>query len=410
MNETGEILVTGLGTVQTCGAGRDPLLRALATGRITSNEIGRFEPLHRAGGARRVLSTEGVDLSPWLSPREARRMSRPSKLAVAAASMALEDAGLELDRSGEGGGSSPTAVLLATSFGTVGFAEELIRTILREGPEAASPFHFSESVANAPAGQVAIAIGARAANVAVTQRESGPVQAVLAGARELRLGRASVSLVGTVDEITPLVHAVLDLFHALTRPDDGGEERPRPFGPGRDGYLTAEGSTVLVLESGEEARRRGAEPVARLVAMVRAFDPSSPLFDWGTGDEALADRLREGLRRHAVDPGSIRQVVSTASGSKRGDALEARILNRLFGDAMPPIAAPKGILGEYGGGHLATAALAPAGLDLASPPGFREPDEALGVVPADGPLPGGRTLVSALAAGGAASWLVLDPP
>ena len=401
------VVVTGLGVVLASGAGADSLAAALAAAVPRLGEIDVTHGYHAPGAARRAATAQHVDLSPWLPAARARRLSWPSRYAVAAAQMAIADAAL--DR--EALAASPAAVAVATAFGTARYAEALVREILFQGPEAASPALFAESVANAPAAQVALAAEARGTNAAVTQREAGPLLAVLLAAREVRLGRSRVALAGCSEEINPLVHAILGRFGALASPSAEGEVA-RPFDRRRSGMVAAEGATVLVLERAEDAAARGARVLARIAGGVRAFDPTAPSHGWGQGGEALATRLAGELARQGIDPSSIDRIVSTASGAVAGDRLEADVLRRLFGSALPPVLAPKGVTGEYGGGHLAAAVLA-AGVAADWPTaGFAATDDELGVVPHDGtrlPSPR-RVLASALAAGGAAAWLVLDAP
>jgi 3-oxoacyl-[acyl-carrier-protein] synthase II len=395
--------VTGLGTVLACGAGRHALDAALAGAEPHLTPIEDHPGFRSRRRIRHAALARHVDLTRWVSPARARRMSLPSRFACAAAAMALEDSGLPAEGRDQG-----VAVVLATAFGTANYAEELIREILLQGPENASPALFSESVANAPAAQVAIAAGARGTNVAVTQREAGPLHAVALAAREVQLGRSRRALAGCYEEVNPLVHAVLARFRALA--SAGGHARP--FDRARDGYLAAEGSTVLVLEREADAAARGARPLARLVACVAAHDPTAPAHGWGTGAAELAARLRDGLARNGVAPSSLDRVVSGASGAVGGDALEAGVLRRLFAHAMPPVLAPKGVTGEHAGGQLAAAVLSAAGAAAWPTAGFATADPALGITPHDGaPLPPARrVLVSALATGGAAAWLVLDAP
>lgn len=405
MTVSDPVVVTGLGSVLAGGSGAAALERSLGREPETV-EVDRDEGYHPAGAPRRFLPARQVDLSPWLSPRAARRMSLPSKLAAAAARMATEEAGVDPDLLGE----ETTSVVVATAFGTARFAELLIRDILTEGPEAASPFYFSESVANAPAAQVSIAAGARGAQVAVTQQEAGPLMALILGAREVRRGRARFALAGTTEEINPLVHSILARFRALAG-GHGREERSRPFDRRRTGFLAAEGSVVLVLEPESRARNRDAPILARVAAWERGFDPTAPSHGWGRDPDGLANRLREGLARQRISVGSIDRVVSSASGSAPGDRLEGKFLRALFGDSMPPVLAPKGAVGEYGGGHLGAAILAARGLVFPTL-GFEEPDPELELEPHDGsdlPAPD-RTLVSALSSGGAAAWVVLERP
>ena len=402
-------MITGLGTVGAYGCGGDSLRRALAAPDLAAllSDIDRSAGYHRPGGARRAFLTRGVGLAEWLAPKEARRMSPPSKLAVAAARMALACAGFADRRSDR----EETSVAISTAFGPSSYSEALLQQILFEGPEATSPFLFTESVANAPAAQIAILCRARGPSMTISQREAGALQAIGQGAADVAAGRAPRALAGAVDEMTPLLHALLDRFGALARPGIQ-DEAARPFDRRRHGFVTAEGATVLLLETAASAAERGAPALARILAWGSAFDPTAPQAGWGTGHERLARSLRRGLERAGVDLGEIDLIVSGASGSRGGDRLEALMLRDVFGDdSLPPIQAPKRWLGEYGGGFLGAAVLAAAGHRMPPPAASFEPDPELGIVP-DPPLSGppSTVLVTSLAAGGAASWLLLGAP
>jgi 3-oxoacyl-[acyl-carrier-protein] synthase II len=220
-----------------------------------------------------------------------------------------------------------------------------------------------------------------------------------------------VALVLAVDEMTALLHRVLNRFGALARARDDGE-MARPFDRRRNGAVASEGACALVLESAEHCRRRGGQPLARLRAQVAAFDPSAPSAGWGSRCEELASQLRQGLLRQGIPVDSIDRVISGACGHREGDRAEARVLRSLWGEtSLPPVLVPKATVGEYAGGFLASAVLAATGAPFAATPGFRRVDADLGVVPYDGaPLaPPRRILVSTLAVGGSAAWLVLEP-
>jgi 3-oxoacyl-[acyl-carrier-protein] synthase II len=321
--------------------------------------------------------------------------------------MALEEAGLPALA------GRRTAVVLATAFGAVMFTEKLLRQILEEGPEAAQPFYFSECVANAAAGQTAIALGARGANVTITAREAGPLLALARGAHEVREGRADVAIVGSTDEMTPLLHALLDRFGATARAAGGREERARPFDARRHGAMAGEGAAVVVIEREAEAASRGAVPIARIAASFSAFDASASESDWGTGFETLARALTGGLSRAGLRTSDVDRIVSGASGSRRGDRLEGLVLRAAWdGAALPPVLVPKAVLGEYGGGLLASAVLAVGGAPFGRVAAFELPDPELNIRPHDGsPLDAPRgVLISALAAGGAAAWVLMERP
>jgi 3-oxoacyl-[acyl-carrier-protein] synthase II len=402
-----ETVVTGLGTIGPCGHGRERLAAALRAGKPAVTEVDRGAGLHRESGSRLAALVRERDVSKWIAPAAARRMSFPSKLAVATARMAMAEAGIG---DAEAGGPR-VGVYLSTTFGAGQFTEWLLKQVLLEGAESAQPFYFSECVANAAAAQLAIVIGARGPNVMLTQRESGPLLAVARAAQAVREGRVDRALAGAVEEITPLLHALLDRFGALARPGSGRAEMPRPFDRRRDGCIAGEGATVLVLEREDAARVRGARAWARVGWSGAAFDPTAPVSDWGDGHAPLAATLRAGLDDVPGGAAGIGAVVSGASGSRRGDRLEARVLRESWGeDPLPPLLVPKAVTGEYGGGILAPALLALEGAPFGPAPGFAQPDPELDVAPHRGatrPAPE-RVLLTGLSSGGGAAWLVLE--
>lgn len=399
------VVVTGLGAVAGMPLGIDRLAETLRLATVPTSEVDQGAGYHLQGSARLAVLSGGVNLSEWVSPAMGRRMSMPSKFAVAAARMALADAGLFDAEEGT------TSVVMSSALGATDFTERLLRTAMLDGPEAVSPFTFTESVANAGAAQIAIASRAQGPNLTIVQREAGILTAVGRGASEIAAGRADRALVGGVEEMPPLMHALLDRLESLARPGDAGGEVARPFDRRRSGFLAAEGAAVLVLESEDGARSRGARIRARIRGFGGAFDPSAPRIGWGRGHAPLAQALCRMLEDAGLGPDDIGRIVSGASGSIAGDRLEAQTLKAAWRDApLPPILAPKSVTGQYGGGFLVSSVLAAADQEFGATAGFSEPDPELGVVPhAGGPLPlSNVTLVTSLASGGAASWLLLE--
>jgi 3-oxoacyl-[acyl-carrier-protein] synthase II len=399
--------ITGLGVIGAHGIGRAPLEEALLAGRPLASEVDRSTGYHESDSSRLGALVPKLDVSRWLPPVEARRLSVPSRFAVVAARMALEDAGLTaLD-------GRRVTVVLSTAFGALLFTEKLVRQILEEGPEAAQPFYFSECVANAAAARVAIALGARGANVTITEREAGPLLAVARGAQEVREGRADIAIAGSADELTELLHALLDRFRSTARARRGGAEAARPFDAARNGVLAGEGAAVVVIEREDEARARGARVLTRVAATGAAFDSTAPVSDWGRGHEALARALRGALAREGRSIGTVDRIVSGASGARGGDRLESATLVAAWeGSSLPPVLTPKAVVGEFGGGLLAAAVLAACGAPFGRPVACETQDPELAVAPHDGsPLPAPhRLLITSLAAGGAAAWALLERP
>ena len=188
-----ETVITGLGTIGPAGQGPDALAAALSAGAPLATPIDRGVGYHREGGSRLAAVITQRDVSRWVPPLAARRMSFPSRLAVAVGRMAMTDATIshaDPDRPDQ----KRIGVYLATAFGSVLSTEKLLRLILVDGAEAAQPFLYSECVANAIAAQLAIAAGARGPNVTLSQREAGPLLAVARAAQAVREGRVDVAL------------------------------------------------------------------------------------------------------------------------------------------------------------------------------------------------------------------------
>ncbi len=398
------LAITGLGHVGAAGAGVEAVRAALRQGRVPLREVERSPGYHRPQGARLAALLDPGTLSGWLEPAQARRMAPPARYAMAATRQALEAAGLA-DRAVHG----RTAVVLGTCYGPSSVTEQLLRQILKFGPEQTSPACFAESVGSAPASQVAIAWRMLGPTLAIQQREASDLLALGEAMRLLRTGAADSALVLVVEEMIPLLHAVLDRFQALARKTQKGEEQALPFDRRRTGFLAAEGATALLVEPLDQALARGAQVLAIPRVCVAAFDPSAPPWDWGTDSQSLAATLRRGLARAGIPINSLEAVISGASGTLRGDRLEANLLWDLLGRAqVPALAAPKGIFGEYGGGFLAAAiVLLEDGVVLQQPSGF-EPDPELRVSLTAAWESPKRVLVSSLASGGAAAWVVLD--
>ncbi len=406
MTSQPSVVMTGIGVVSAAGCGAAPFADALAGSDVIRSPVDRSAGYHREKSSRTAVLSGGADLSEWISPLNARRMGQPSKQAVAAANMAVAQSGLESDDLGR------AAIVVATSYGAADVTEHILRQAMLEGPDAVSPALFTESVANAPAAQVAMALKARGPNLTIVQRQAGPLIALAQGVSAIVSGKTSVALVGAVDEMNPLLHSILDRFRALARPGDDGIETARPFDLRRSGCLAGDGATVVVLETEEAARGRGAKPLVRVKMTGRAFDPNAPRTGWGHDHELLSESLKQSLLANGVDPIDIDRLVTGGCGIRPGDRIEALVLRSLFGDAsLPPVLAPKGVSGESGGGFLAAAVLAATGSPFGPTPGFIDEDPDLGIIPHDGrSLPDPiAVLATGFAAGGAASWAVLEP-
>ncbi len=420
------IAVSGVGVVSGHGADLEAHRAAYREGRCVLREVDRAAGYHRENSARSASLVDASCYREVLPPMKARRMSPPSRFSMVAALAALEDAGLSRDALAADHGGDVTAVVFGTSYGPSSYTERILRQILLESPQAASPMLFTESVANAPAAQVALALGCKGPNITVTQREASALVAVGQGAALIRSGRARRALVGGVEELNPLLHSILDRFGALTGSrgmarTDAADPEARPLDLRRSGFVAAEGAAVLVLERTDDLLDRAGRARALVGPMARAFDPEAPATGWGRTAPTTARRLLSEWRRQGGVEGAseLAGVVAGANGSRRHDLFESGLLREVM--ALPSngtagrdptearVLTPKRFMGEQGVATLVGALLALEGNSGGSPSGF-EVDPLICLVPSDDRVQPGKLLLSAAAAGGSCCWLGLESP
>ena len=400
------VVITGIGVVSAAGCGTEPFAEALATSDVIRTPVDRSAGYHLANSSQTAILSGGTDLSEWISPLKARRMSQPSKQAVAASNMAVAQAGIESDN------LARAAIVVATSYGAADVTENILRQAMLEGPEVVSPSLFTESVANAPAAQVAMALKAKGPNLTIVQRQAGPLTALAHGVSIVSSGKSSIALVGAVDEVNPLMHSILDRFRALAKPGNDGVETARPYDRSRAGFLAGDGASVVILETEAAARERGVKPMARVRMTGQAFDPTAPRTSWSRDPGLLSESMAKNFLSNGINPADIDRLVTGGCGIGPGDRIEALVLRSLFGEEpLPSVLAPKGVTGESGGGFLAAVILATTGTPFGPTPGFTTEDPELGVIPHDGrPLQNpSAVLATSFAAGGAAAWAILEP-
>jgi 3-oxoacyl-[acyl-carrier-protein] synthase II len=346
-----DVVVTGMSAVSPMGTGREPLIRGLWSGENAWGAV-PGEPVagQRASLAALVRHFEPRDFIPAM---KLRRMDNCSRFSVAAAQLALEDAGLL--RPGE---KAPEPVIdlgrcgVFFGTGTAGSTAvaEYLQGLLVEGTEGQFPMLFPNTVPNAPAGQVAIHFGIRGPNATVSQRESSGMHALALAAASIRLGRCDFALVEGVDEYSTELMAFYDRMAFLSPGRSDGEESCRPFSGRRNGWMVGEGAYALVLESAGHARGRGAAVLARILGTGWSGSTCST-YRWPGESGAYVRCMRMALAGSDLEAAAVGAVLASANGNQVLDLMEAQALGQLFGpadDGMPPVTAVKSHLGESG--------------------------------------------------------------
>jgi 3-oxoacyl-[acyl-carrier-protein] synthase II len=359
------IAVTALGTIAPAAIA--PIDRFDTTGLATHN-------------AALVRDFKARD---FIAPMKLRRMNQLSRLTVAAARLALGERVLP----------HGCGVAIGTAFGTVQTSVDYMQEYVEKGASLAPPQLFAESVANAPGSHVAIEHDLRGFNVTITQRESSALAAAMYAAAQIAKGAAPAALIGGVDEVTEMVFSIVARLGATS-------ECARPFDRRRNGFVMGEGSAILVAEAAPSS-----EPLGYFSGFGIGRDTTATTSDWGSDDARVAEVMRAALDDAEIAPVDVDAVYASANGTRRGDAVEARAIARVFGDNVPPVVATKGSFGEYaaaGALQLAAAFMALRDQTLPASVGFEERDPDLPVEPTRSARSASlrHIIVNAISAGG----------
>jgi 3-oxoacyl-(acyl-carrier-protein) synthase len=325
-----DVAITGIGVVSPFGVGTDAFWSGLCSGTC---------PLVPGVDGVPTGAVPELDARAFVRTPGGRRIDHASLLALAAARSALDDAQLP-------DGSVPPSrmgLALGSALGNVRETVSFMDRVYERG--AGNPLVFPNMVMNAALAYLSIELGVTGPTVMTCDLEASGESAIAWGARTILDGAADVCLAGATDELADaILPAVLREARAVTR------SVARPLDAGSDGHAIGEGAAVLVLESVERARSRGARVLARIEPHA-GFGVPSPLHGHPPDGAVLARRLAPLLAGADL-------VVSCASGLPSLDAIEASVLARTVA-RRAPITAPRGALGHFGGaGALAVAVAA----------------------------------------------------
>lgn len=336
------VVVTGMGIITPIGVGVDGLRQGL---RANCSAVGPITYFDASPFVTRIAAqVNDFDAAPYLDGKKLKRLDKFSQFAVAASKMAVLDAGLEL----EGEDRNRIGICLGTALGGVGFAEEQYPAFLTQGPRGVNPM-LALSVFN----------GAGSCNVAIELGISGPATANgdSCAASPIAIGRA-IDLIrggdadmmlagGSEAPLSPLCFGAFALIRAMSQRNDDPRHASRPFDEHRDGFVMAEGATILVLEELGHAQARGARIYGEILAHAFTNDGFHMTQPRPDGSQA-ARCLTECMRKGGVAPGDIGYVNAHGSSTTLNDSTETGALKIALGDAAysVPISGTKGFHGH----------------------------------------------------------------
>jgi 3-oxoacyl-[acyl-carrier-protein] synthase II len=346
-DEDRRIVVTGIGLVTPLGIGIDSFWSGVVSGRSGVRRITLCDP----GESPCKIAAEVPDFDPraYMDAKEARRSSRNSQFAVAAAQMAIDDARLVIDDANR----YDIGALIANGSTSPPETEAMAHTLFERGFSRVNPFYITSALPNMPSCQVAIQFGLMGYNTTIATACAASAQAIGEAAEVIRRGDATVMLAGgTEAPICQFTLASFGAIRALSNRNDEPERASRPFDAQRDGFVLGEGAGVLVLETLAHARRRGARIYAELLGYSTTCDAHHVTAPRPDGD-GPARAINRALARARVVPQQIDYINAHATSTTAGDVAETVAIKRVFDEyaASVPISATKSMIG-----HLTSAA------------------------------------------------------
>jgi 3-oxoacyl-[acyl-carrier-protein] synthase II len=340
------VVVTGVGLVCGCGIGTDEVWKNIVAGKSGIGPITHFDTTNF--DCRIAGEVRGFDPLNWIEKKEIKKMGRFIQLAMAATDFAVKMAGLQVTPEI----ADSTGVYISSGIGGFDVIEREHSKFLQGGPGKISPFFIPAAIVNLASGFVSIRYGARGPNSATATACSASAHAIGDAMKIIQRDAAEVMIAGGAEAaITPMGVGGFAAMKALSTRNDEPERASRPFDAQRDGFVVGEGAGVLILESLENAQRRGANIIAELVGYGMSGDAFHITQPAEQGDGAYRVTLAT-LKDAGVAADAVDYVNAHGTSTPIGDAIETVALKRAFGEHAKKLAvsSTKSMTGHLLGG------------------------------------------------------------
>ncbi len=320
------VVVTGIGLVTPLGVGTQKTWDALLRGESGIGPVSRFDAARFA--TRFAGEVRSFDPLAFIERKEVRKMDLFTQYAVVAASLAVEDAGID-PAALEG---ERTGVCVGSGIGGIGSLEETHKVLLEKGPDRVSPFFLVQTIINEAAGQISIRYKAGGPNTSTVTACSTGTHAIGDSFRMIARGDADAMFAGGAEApVTPLGMAGFSALKALSERNDEPQKASRPFDAKRDGFVIGEGAGIVLLEELGRARDRGAKIYAEVVgygATGDAYHVTAPSPD---GDGACRAMLRA-LDDAGARPDEVGYINAHGTSTPYNDKTETMAIKKAFGE------------------------------------------------------------------------------
>ncbi|GIP52170.1 beta-ketoacyl-ACP synthase II [Paenibacillus vini] len=325
------VVVTGMGAVTALGHDLETFWSNLTSGKSGVSLIESFDVSEYP--TQIAASVKDFNPEDYIERKEARKMDRFVQFAVAAATSALKDSGLNIAEQAD---PERVGVMIGSGIGGLGTWEDQHNILLQKGPKRVSPFFIPMMIANMASGHVSILFGAKGPNsTAVTACATG-THSIGDSYKLIQRGDADVMICGGAEAtIRPTGLAGFCAMRAMSTRNDEPEKASRPFDTERDGFVMGEGSGILILESLEHAQKRGAKIYAEVIGYGLSGDAHHMTEPDPNGPERC---MKMAIRDAGIDPSEVDYINAHGTSTPVGDKSETIAIKRAFGEHASKVA------------------------------------------------------------------------
>ncbi len=354
------VVITGIGLITPLAVGTEASWQQLVTGKSGIGRITHFD----AEAANMACTIAGevpdFDVNTFINRKDARKMDTFIQYGVAAAQMALEHAGLEVNETN----AERVGVVIGSGIGGLTMIERTMRAYEKGGARRISPFFIPQTIINMISGWVSMYAGAKGPNAATVTACATGTHAVGDAFEIIARGEADAMIAGGAEAcICELGVGGFCASKALSTRNDDPEAASRPWDVNRDGFVMGEGAGVMVLESLESAQARGADIIAEVVGYGMSGDAYHMTAPAPEG-EGGARCMRAALARAGLAPDAVDYINAHGTSTPAGDLAETQGIQAVFGDHASKLMVSSSksmtghLLGAAGGIEAAFTALA----------------------------------------------------
>ncbi|MBO7592539.1 MAG: beta-ketoacyl-ACP synthase II [Bacteroidaceae bacterium] len=328
--ELKRVVVTGIGALTPLGNTAEESWESLKAGKSGAGPITHFDASQFK--TQFACEVKGFDAAAYIDRKESRKMDLYTQYALAAAKMAIDDSGMDLETVDK----NEIGVVLGVGIGGIKTFEEEAGNYAINGPQLGpkfNPFFIPKMIADIASGHISIQYGFRGPNFTTTSACASSSNALADAFNLIRLGKANAMVTGGAEAaIWASGVGGFNAMKALSTRNDEPEKASRPFSASRDGFVMGEGAGIIILEELEHAKARGAKIYAEMIGAGMSADAYhiTATHPEGLGAKLVMERA---LKDAGIKPEDVDYINVHGTSTHVGDISEAKAIKEVFGDA-----------------------------------------------------------------------------